>query len=112
MSTTEREAFLAACSGEVCVSYTVRRPLKVAAALGAALATAALTTAATAQDSVPPISDSPYCDSIEEVEEEIIVGGTEAGKALHWIDAAEAAAQPVADLPEIAASDWLPTPKT
>jgi hypothetical protein len=40
----------------------------------------------------------------------VITGGTEAGMKLEWVDEAEAHAASAPDLPEIAASDWLPTP--
>jgi hypothetical protein len=50
--------------------------------------------------------DSPYCDLTE-----VIVGGTEAGDRLQWVDETEAALPEKSDLPEIAAQDWLPTPK-
>jgi len=50
----ERRAFLAGCAGEVCVSYRV--PLRGAIA-AAALAAAAVPTAAAAQDPVPPTAE-------------------------------------------------------
>jgi hypothetical protein len=109
MSAQERETFLAGCSGKVCVSYTVRRPLRASLALGATLAAAALAGSAGAE--APPVTvmpDSPYCDD-EFVE--VFVGGTQAGEELQWVDEAEAAMPDKPELPEIAAATWLPTPK-
>jgi hypothetical protein len=57
MSTDERRAFLASCSGEVCVAYTVpRKPVRAAAA-GLGLAAALCLTPALASD--PPAAMSP-----------------------------------------------------
>jgi hypothetical protein len=109
MPAQERETFLAGCSGKVCVSYTVRRPLRASLALGATLAAAALAGSAGAE--APPVTvmpDSPYCDD-EFVE--VFVGGTQAGEELQWVDEAEAAMPDKPELPEIAAATWLPTPK-
>jgi hypothetical protein len=54
--------------------------------------------------------DSPYCDLPDNGE--IILGGTEAGEKLQWVDAAEARLPDKPELPDIDASAWLPTPKT
>src|ERR1700756_3003460 len=40
MSDQERETFLTGCSGEVCVSYTVKRTARIPIALGLGLAAA------------------------------------------------------------------------
>ena len=45
-----------------------------------------------------------YADSLREV----IVGSTEAGKKLQWVDAAEAARPDKPELPQIDADAWLP----
>ena len=42
----------------------------------------------------------------------LILGGTEAGEKLQWVDDAEAKLADKPDLPDIDASTWLPTPKT
>ena len=103
MSDSERHAFFAACSGEVCVAYTVKRPMLIAglATIGVA-AGAALAQEVTVNN--PP---SPYCDptSLNDI---IITGGTNAAKQMEWVDESEVQAP---DLPEIEASEWLPTPK-
>jgi hypothetical protein len=111
MSADEREAFLTGCSGKVCVSYTVRRPVRASLALGAGLAAAAALAGSASAESpeVQVMPDSPYCDDLELTE--VAVGGTETGSKLQWIDEAEAAAADKADLPEITAGTWLPTPR-
>ncbi len=111
MSASEREVFLAGCSGKVCVSYTLRRPVRAAIALGAGLAAAAALggSASAGAPAVVVTPDSPYCD--EELDT-VTIGGTEAGEKLQWVDEAEAARPDKADLPEITKATWLPTPKT
>jgi hypothetical protein len=111
MSASERETFLSGCSGEVCVSYTVRRPVRATIALSTLAAVAALGGAAAAQDQEVIVSpDSPYCPTEDLVE--VFIGGTQAGEKLQWVDEAELARPDKPDLPEIATADWLPTPKT
>jgi hypothetical protein len=68
MSETERTAFLASCSGEVCVSYALR-PAIVAAASAVAL----VAWPAAAQDLTPP-------------EEVIMVGGINAAQIEYVAD--------------------------
>ena len=111
MSAVQREEFLAGCAEEkVCVSYTVRRAAKLSTAIGVGITAAAGLTASAVADTAPPVvvmPDSPQCDL-----EWVIVGGTEAGEKLQWVDESEAALPDKPELPEIAANDWLPTPKT
>jgi hypothetical protein len=110
LNDAERVAFLRGCSGKVCVFYTVRRPKAVAATVGLGLAAAAAVVAGAAPAeewrTENPIAGD-YCDTLTEV---VITGGTEAGMALEWVDEAEAQAPAAPDLPQISASDWLPTP--
>jgi hypothetical protein len=110
MSVAARETFLKGCSGDVCVSYTVKRAARIPVALGLGLAAmAGATNAADAPSSPPPVvtsPDSPYCDM-----NDVIVGGTEAGEKLQWVDEAEAKLPEKPELPEIDAATWLPTPK-
>jgi hypothetical protein len=64
-------------------------------------------------DVAPPVvvsPDSPYCDLPEYGE--VLVGGTEAGEKLQWVDEEEAKRPDKADLPDIEASTWLPAPQT
>jgi hypothetical protein len=107
MSIPERETFLMGCSGNVCVSYTVKRAARIPVALGLGLAVVAGSTNATDVVTTP---DSPYCNLPDYGE--ITVGGTEAGEKLQWVDDAEAKLPDKPDLPDIGASTWLPTPKT
>jgi hypothetical protein len=102
MSDSERQTFFAACSGDVCVSYSVKRAVKIAA-VGLATMGVATGVAALADDS----ADEPkgeYCDVIT-------MGGVTASKDLQWVDESEAALPENPELPEIAVSEWLPAPK-
>ena len=107
----QRVAFLSGCDTKVCVYYTVRRPRTAAATLGLGLAAAGALAAGTApaQDAPPenPVAGE-YCDPLEEL---VMVGGTVADASLQWVDEAEAQAPAKPDLPQISASDWLPTPE-
>jgi hypothetical protein len=105
MSDGERESFFAACSGEVCVSYSVRRPMRSSVALGASLvAVAALAGSANAE--APAVS----AESEDDLLEVMITGGTVTSDKLQWVDEAEAALPDKPALPEIATATWLPTP--
>jgi hypothetical protein len=124
MSDPEREAFLTGCSGDVCVSYTVKRTVltgcsgdvcvsytvkrtAVALSLGLAAVVGVPTNAAdVAAPNVVVMQDSQYCST-----EEILLGGTRAGAKLQWVDESEAARPDKQELPDIEASTWLPTPK-
>lgn len=107
LSEAKREEFLAGCSGKVCVSYTVRRTSRMPLAIGMGLAAVALAGAVGAADQAPvTMPDSPYCD----LDQAVIVGGTEAGEKLQWVDESEAARPDKPELPAIDVDDWLPTP--
>jgi hypothetical protein len=113
MSVPEREDFLRGCSGNVCVSYTVKRAARIPVALGLGLAmVGGATNAADVANSPAVVTtpDSPYCDLPEYGE--VIVGGTEAGEKLQWVDETEAKLPDKPELPDIDASTWLPAPKT
>jgi len=109
LSAEERDAFLGGCSGDVCISYTVRRAPRIPVALGLGLA--AVVGGATSAADVVTTPDSPYCN-LPDNEQWVIVGGTEAGEKLQWVDESEAKLPEKPDLPDIEASTWLPTPKT
>lgn len=114
MSAQEREEFLTGCSGNVCVSYTVKRAARIPVALGLGLAAMVGTTNAADVATSPPVvvsPDSPYCN-LGDSEVVLQAGGTEAGEKLQWIDDTEASRPEKPDLPDIDASTWLPTPKT
>lgn len=124
MSVPEREEFLEGCSGSVCVSYTVKRAARIPVALGVGLAVvagaanaadvgssnASVVGSSTNAPGVVRTPDSPYCDLPDS--DMVIVGGTEAGEKLQWVDDAEARLPDKPDLPDITSSTWLPTPKT
>jgi hypothetical protein len=107
MSTQQREAFLSGCSGNVCVSYTVRRTVRIPLAMGLGLAV--LAGSANAGD-LPSTPDNSYGNVVDI--NEMTAGGTEAGEKLQWIDSAEARLPDKLDLPDIDAATWLPTPKS
>jgi hypothetical protein len=112
MSEAERQMFFTACSGEVCVAYTVRHPRALAGVLGIAAALGGGMTAL-AQDVAPAVVTGPTCDpnakslSIET----IVVGGTTASRDVQWIDESEAKVPDAPEIGEIEAADWLPTPQ-
>ena len=119
MSAQRREAFLAGCSGKVCVAYSVnasRRKRNVA--LGAGLL-AALVVPATALANEEAIGYVPLpagegaVDNGTAHDEEwdtILVGGVDDPKNARWADEAEVAAGEAPAEPEvIAASEWLPS---
>lgn len=114
MTDAQREAFLTECSGKVCVSYTVPLTRRTPSRIGIGLAAGVLVAgAALAEDlySGVPTNGQPaageYCDPLGY--EDIIVGGTNAGKDVQWIDESEAAIENP-ELPQIDASEWLPSP--
>jgi hypothetical protein len=105
MPAHERELFFAGCSGEVCVSYSVRRPVRAAMALGASLVAAAALAGSASADAPAEDADN------EELFEVMITGGTVSGEKVQWVDETEAAIPDKPDLPDIATATWLPTPK-
>ena len=107
MSAQQREAFLSGCSGNVCVSYTVRRAARIPLAMGLSLAV--LAGSANAND-LPTSPDNSYSNMADI--NDITVGGTEAGEKLQWIDPSQARLPDKPELPDIDAATWLPTPKT
>jgi hypothetical protein len=106
MSISQKDAFFAGCAGEVCVAYTVRRPVRVSIAAVGLAAMVSLGGAVAAEE-------SPAVTTEEEGEllEVVVVGGTVAGDKLQWVDEAEAATPDKPELPQISEIAWLPTPK-
>ncbi len=103
-----RREFIAACEGEVCVSYRVR-PALVAAAMAASVA--ALPVAA--QDAAPSPEAVVYGGDAVPVDEDyeaIIVGGIKDPKNTEWVeDAADAA---IPELPVTVEPVAAPAPVT
>jgi hypothetical protein len=113
MTEAQREAFLTECSGKVCVSYTVPVTRHNPSKIGIGLAAGVLVAGAAIADGLysgVPTNGQPaageYCDPLRE--EFVLVGGTNAGKEVQWIDESEAAVDNP-ELPEIEASEWLPS---
>ena len=123
MSDAQRIAFFANCSGEVCVSYTVRRSPALAGVLGLAAAAAALLNAAPAAagegdaqiaaSTVKPVVTGPTCDPNakgQQLDQAVMLGGTTAGNAVQWVDETEAALAAPPPIGEVCTTEWLPTP--
>jgi hypothetical protein len=106
MNDAQRAVFFASCSGEVCVSFSVKRAVT---AVAASVLVGGAVFAAEPIVNPPEIinTPSPACPVESEY---IIMGGTKAGKDLQWIDASEAKVPDSAELPEISDAEWLPTP--
>jgi len=122
MSDAQRIAFFANCSGEVCVSYSVRRSPALAGVLGLAAAAAALLNAAPAAagendapkaSTVTPVVTGPTCDPNakgQQLDQNIVLGGTTSGNAVQWVDEHEAALAAPPAMGEVGTTEWLPTP--
>jgi hypothetical protein len=120
MTPAQREAFLGSCSGQVCVAYTVqrrvqRRNVALGAGLVAALAGSAAAAAPAHAD--PPITidhaDLAAADELDtrELFDVQVTGGTVDPEGVRWAEADDIDTSAVDALPEITASDWLPTPR-
>jgi len=96
MNERERREFMSACSGKVCVAYTIRIPIRhrgLGAAAVAAAALAALPAAADTPSEVIEPSDAlsplpgtpqlPHCDTYYESEE---IGGVSHADQAEWVD--------------------------
>ena len=96
MSDAERERFLKGCTGDVCVSYTVKRTARMSLALGVGLSALA------------------GCSNANHVPAAMVTAGAPAiGKHVKWIDDNEVQLSPKdkADSQRVETSKWLPTPK-
>ena len=123
MSDAQRIAFFANCSGEVCVSYSVRRSPALAGVLGLAAAAASLLQAAPAAagegdtqiaaSTVTPVVTGPTCDPNakgQQLDQAVMLGGTTTGNAVQWVDENEAALAAPPPIGEVGTTEWLPTP--
>lgn len=99
MSGGERRAFMRACSGKLCVAYTVKIPVRHHGLVAASLAAAALVSLPAAaggpedQAGPPtgarsPVAESPaqYPHCADYYEDVVLVGGVERGDQAEWID--------------------------
>ncbi|UXI67238.1 hypothetical protein [Tahibacter amnicola] len=131
MSYSERKAFLAACTGSVCVAYSVpqRRPSTLTTAglgLMAALALSpvhadtqaeGMSAGPQQQRLVPGKEPQVRCDETEkqapETEMELVVmGGIQAPQSVEWIDEDSAAALPVVSTDAFLDAEFTTEPKT
>lgn len=94
MTGLERRDFMSACSGKVCVAYTVRVPasgLRKRALVAATLAAAAITALPAAAEEqlvagMSPVGDPnglPNCDDLYDM---VVVGGVSKGDEAKWAD--------------------------
>lgn len=127
MSYSERVTFLSGCKDKVCVSYTVKRVPIVPAIVGLSMAALAVTATAAEPSSITT-SDGKLnwgpatkheCPTLEAVkanpnyvesEDDMLLGGVAAGDSLQWIDESELQKPSKEVLPDIDASEWMPTP--
>ncbi|HUQ11983.1 MAG TPA: hypothetical protein VM146_16830 [Steroidobacteraceae bacterium] len=97
MSDGERREFMSACSGKVCVAYTVRLPATglrrralAPASLAAALAAAAMASLPAAAQESPVVGQSPIADEngLPNCDDyyEVFVGGVNKGDQAEWVD--------------------------
>ena len=93
MSAGERRQFMSACSGKVCVAYTVRIPaggLRKRGVTAAALAAATLVSLPIAAQESPVLGQSPVNDpnGLPSCDDyiEIIMGGVSKGDQAEWTD--------------------------
>jgi hypothetical protein len=113
MNDSEREAFFASCSGEVCVAYTVRRPHALAGVVSLGIAAAlGVGASAAAKDSVPTVVTGPTCDPMAKGSgiDTIVVGGIKSAQNAKWLDERDAALPDAPQIGEIDAAEWLPVP--
>lgn len=123
MSGERRQAFLAGCSGKVCVAYTVhraapRRNLALGAGLmalagsSAVMAQAApvVPTESAAPQSALPAQEAPVSILTAEEVNYVLVGGILDAKQARWVDESLTPDGPA--LPEIDALEWLPSKPT
>jgi len=123
MSADQRNDFMNSCSGEVCVSYTVRRPISNFA-LGLGLAAGLASAGVSAQDAtnstkqiesklVQSVQEwkSAEADTSREIYPIEVVGGTILdANSVRWVDESEVDVSAVALLPEATEMEWLKTP--
>jgi hypothetical protein len=94
MSESQRRAFMSACSGKVCVAYTVQVPVPLRRrALGAAaLAAATLAALPVAAQESPVVGRSPISDpnGLQSCDDEwldmVVTGGVNKGDHAEWTD--------------------------
>ena len=125
MSAEQRNDFMQSCSGEVCVSYTVRRPLSLRnAALGFSLAASMASGSAVAQNTTDvKVIETKLVQSVEswktaqleeskEIDLVMVLGGTVLDPATsRWVDESEIELNDTQELPQTTEVQWLKTPE-
>jgi len=96
MNARERRDFMSACSGKVCVAYTVRIPIRYRGLGAAALAAAALAglpaAADTASevvepsDAMSPMPGTPQFPNCDTYYEDDLLGGVSHADQAEWVD--------------------------
>ncbi|MGH8108253.1 MAG: hypothetical protein ACREO1_05995 [Arenimonas sp.] len=122
MSSEQRTEFMQNCSGEVCVTYTVRRtPSLKNMAMGLGLAASLASGGVSAQDATSDVKviSSNLVQSVNEwnkveaieIESVVLVGGTilDADTA-RWVDESEIETSDLPELPQSTELQWLKTP--
>ncbi|HZP66830.1 MAG TPA: hypothetical protein VFB32_11015 [Rudaea sp.] len=121
MSDAQRVAFFANCSGEVCVSYSIRRSGALAGVLGVAASVAALASSspAAAAETEPsasapqPVVTGPTCDPnarAQTLDTIVLTGGTSKAEHVQWVDESELAKTAPPTIGDVGTAEWLPTP--
>jgi hypothetical protein len=122
MSAQQRNDFMRSCSGEVCVSYTVRRPESLRnLAMGLSLAAGMASGSVAAQEvSDVKVIESKLVQSAEDLKttesKEIyaieVVGGTILDpETSRWVDESEVEVSDVQELPQSTEMQWLKAPE-
>ena len=122
MSPVQRTEFMQSCSGEVCVSYTVRRNLSVKnVALGLGLAASLATGSVCAQDANSDVkviasklveSAAEWTEEAKEIDYVTVVGGTILdANTTRWVDESEVELNDLPELPKSSELQWLKTPE-
>jgi len=110
------------CSGEVCVSYSVRRPLSMKGmALGLSLAAGIASGSVAAQDSADvKVIESKLVDATnewmqlesKEIDNVVVLGGTVLDpETSRWVDESEIEISDAQELPQSTEMQWLKTPE-
>jgi hypothetical protein len=125
MSAGQRNHFMQSCKGEVCISYTIRRPISLRnAALSLSLAAGMASGSAVAQDAADTkVIESKLVQSVEswkaaekeeskELDFVMVLGGTvlDPGTS-RWVDESEIETDDLQELPQTTDLTWLKTPE-
>ena len=121
MSAEQRSDFMQSCNGEVCVSYTVRKPLSTRnIALGLGLAAGIASGSLSAQEATDlKTIESKLVQAAQnwneseskEIGSVVVVGGTVLDpETTRWVDETEVIVANIEELPQSTEMHWLETP--